>query len=174
MLAGLDEIDWLKLGDAYGPADTVADAIRELLSDEAEQRENARWSLSSTIYHQGDIFDSTAAAIPFLIEIFTSDSAPDRSELGYFIEAIAQAAEIGDSAVRQHWKLQYERWAHIYSQTETEKAEADIADRRSVREALLTAEPDLKQLFEKPPPELSEICSQLQKRFESLNAARSN
>jgi len=173
MLAGLIDIDWLKLGDAYGPADTVADAIRALLSDDAEIREKARWSLSSTIYHQGDIFDSTAAAIPFLIEIFAADDSPDRNELGHFIDAIAQSAEIEDDSVREYWKRQYERWAHIHAQTETEKADADIADRRAVREALLTAEPDLVHLFEQPPPELSEICSNLQKRFESLHEVQS-
>ena len=82
MLSGLDDIDWLSLGDAYGPADSVAEAIRALLSDDATVRENARMSLSGTIYHQGDIFDSTAAAIPFLIEIFVATDSPDRIDLG--------------------------------------------------------------------------------------------
>lgn len=173
MLAGLDDIDWLKLGDAYGPADTVADAIRALLSDDAEKRENARWSLSSTIYHQGDIFDSTAAAIPFLIQIFVADDAPDRNELGHFIDAIAQSAEIDDDSIREHWKRQYERWARIYTQTEKEKADADIADTRAVRAALLNAETDLANLFKQPPSELSEICSKLQTRLEGLKAVQS-
>ena len=173
MLARLDAIDWLKLGDAYGPADTVADAIRALLSDDAEERESARLSLSSTIYHQGDIFDSTAAAIPFLIEIFADDDSPDRNELGHFIDAIAQSAEIDDDSIREHWRREYERWAHIHAQTETEKADADIADRHAVRAALLAAEPDLARLFEQPPSELTEICSQLQQRFENLHAVES-
>jgi hypothetical protein len=173
MLAALDDIQWLDLHDAYGPADSVADAIRALLSDDPERRDRARWSLSSTIYHQGDLFDSTAAAIPFLVEIFVADDSPDRNELGHFIDAIAQSAEISDEQIRDHWKRQYECWAHIHTQTESEKADADIAATRAVRSALLSAEHKFLQLFQQPPTGLAEICSQIQKRFKSLHTVRS-
>jgi len=157
MLDGLDEIAWLNLHDAYGPADTVADAIRALLSGDAEIRDQARWSLSSTIYHQGDIFDSTAVALPFLVDIFIDAESPDRNELGQFIDAIAQSAEVGDNQIREHWKRQYERWAHLFDVTETEKAESHISDIHRLRAALLAQTQKMAPLLSNPPADLSEI-----------------
>lgn len=65
-MAGLDDIDWGRLSHAYGPALDVPLDLRRLASSDAAVREAALWQLGGSIYHQGDVFNATAAAVPFL------------------------------------------------------------------------------------------------------------
>ncbi len=73
MLEGLDKINWKNLQHAYGSANDVPDLIRALALEaplgDIEDDElgfsfdnSASYKLSSSIFHQGTIFEATSYA----------------------------------------------------------------------------------------------------------------
>lgn len=89
LLAGLEQIPWHDLHHAYGPADDVPNLLRLLLSDDKNVRDGAWEELYGNIWHQGDVYQATSYAIPFLIRMLDSDAVPDKHSLLAFLEAIA-------------------------------------------------------------------------------------
>jgi hypothetical protein len=89
MLERLDQIDWRSLNDAYGPATAVPGRIRRLASPSRHKREKALDDLSYTIYHQGSIYSSSVAAVPFLLEIVGSSDVADRSAALQLLQALS-------------------------------------------------------------------------------------
>lgn len=81
MLNELDQVDWARLTHAYGAADDVPDQIRDLVSPDAERRQEALWELHGNIYHQGTIYEATAYAIPFLLEVLTAPECDEQPQL---------------------------------------------------------------------------------------------
>ena len=66
MLQGLDDVRWNHLLDAYGTAEKVPDRIRALVSGDIDAADKALDDLSFTIIHQGAVYPSGEAAVPFL------------------------------------------------------------------------------------------------------------
>ena len=97
MLTGLEDVDWGKLSDAYGPATEVPTYLRELESEEEAVRDRAMWKLWGSVWHQGTIFSVTPAVAPFLIDA-AIDPGPKRLELLLLIGSIASSAA-GDAEV---------------------------------------------------------------------------
>ena len=64
--------------DAYGRALDVPCDLRRLASSDADVRAEALWQLGGSIFHQGDVFDSTAAA-PRLDTISSAPTPGTRS-----------------------------------------------------------------------------------------------
>lgn len=81
MLNGLDQVDWARLTHAYGPADDVPDQIRDLVSPDGERRRKALWALNGNIYHQGTVYEATAHAVPFLLEVLTAPECDEQPQL---------------------------------------------------------------------------------------------
>lgn len=81
MLNGLDQVDWARLTHAYGPADDVPGLIRKLVSPDAALRRKALRKLNGTIYHQGTIYEATACAVPFLLEVLTAPECDEQPQL---------------------------------------------------------------------------------------------
>ncbi|MFS8095646.1 hypothetical protein LFM09_00745 [Lentzea alba] len=81
MLNGLDQVNWARLTHAYGPADDVPDLIRALVSPDAAARKKALWKLNGNIYHQGTIYEATAFAVPFLLEVLTAPECDEQPQL---------------------------------------------------------------------------------------------
>ena len=79
MFETLDQVHWDQLQDAYGPAGATPGRIRKLASPKKRIRDRALDELFFTIYHQGTIYDSSVAAIPFLLEIVASTEVADRT-----------------------------------------------------------------------------------------------
>jgi hypothetical protein len=90
MLDDLDRIDWSQLSHAYGAATDVPELIHRLMDGSSEVRETALADLFSTIWHQGTVYDATSYAVPFLIELVTDTTLPDRSHVLYLLHAIAE------------------------------------------------------------------------------------
>jgi len=65
----LDEVGWEELSHAYGAADDVPDLLRDLMSDDEDEREEAMDELWGSIYHQGSVYSASAAAVPFLAHV---------------------------------------------------------------------------------------------------------
>lgn len=69
MLEGLDRIDWSSLRHACGSASDVPEQIRALASTSKPEREQALNDLLGNIWHQGTVYEASAYAVPFLIEL---------------------------------------------------------------------------------------------------------
>lgn len=94
MLSDLDTIDWASMEHAYGSAEDVPDILRGLLSDDANTREAALDDMHGGVHHQGDIYDSTVACIPFLLRIVAMSGAPDRGPVLEFLESIGSTVAL--------------------------------------------------------------------------------
>ncbi len=88
-LQGLDEVDWAGLRNAYGPATDVPPLFRAFVSVDPADREFAQELLFQTIWHQGNVYSASAAAVPFLYNLLEDDGPHDREGLSGLVAAIA-------------------------------------------------------------------------------------
>lgn len=94
MLETLDAVEWAKLTHAGGSAHDVPAMIRQLLSDKASARERAldERGLWGTLCHQDSVWEATAPAVPFLLELVQEPSVRDR---GKILDLLCDFAEGG-------------------------------------------------------------------------------
>ena len=80
MLDGLDDIDWAGLSHAYGSAADVSGQLRALPTETGDPwADDAPLSaLFGSLYHQGTVYEATAAAVPFLVELAADRATPNR------------------------------------------------------------------------------------------------
>ncbi|MEU8762998.1 PBS lyase [Streptomyces sp. NPDC048659] len=95
MLTGIEEVDWASLGHAYGPADDVPELLRGLASADSLERENALDGMYGAVHHQGDVYDSTLACIPFLLELVADPEVQDRGCIVELLTSIG-GIDLGD------------------------------------------------------------------------------
>ncbi|MGW6390666.1 PBS lyase [Streptomyces sp. NPDC055103] len=88
MLTGIEEVDWASLGHAYGPADDVPALLRGLASADPSERETALDGMYGAVHHQGDVYDSTLACIPFLLELVADPAVQDRGGIVELLTSI--------------------------------------------------------------------------------------
>ncbi|MEU3477506.1 PBS lyase [Streptomyces sp. NPDC033754] len=88
MLTGIEEVDWASLGHAYGPADDVPALLRGLASADPAERETALDGMYGAVHHQGDVYDSTLACIPFLLELVADPAVQDRGGIVELLTSI--------------------------------------------------------------------------------------
>ncbi|MFD4376385.1 HEAT repeat domain-containing protein [Streptomyces sp. NPDC058486] len=88
MLTGIEEVDWASLGHAYGPADDVPALLRGLASADPSEREAALDGMYGAVHHQGDVYDSTLACIPFLLELVADPAVQDRGGIVELLTSI--------------------------------------------------------------------------------------
>lgn len=81
MLDGLDQVDWARLTHAYGSAEDVPDQLRDLVSPEEARRKKALRELYGNIYHQGTVYEATAYAVPFLLEVLTAPECDEQPQI---------------------------------------------------------------------------------------------
>lgn len=81
MLNDLDTINWRQLTHAYGPADDIPELIKDLASPSRDIWEKALEKLRGTIWHQGTVYEATAYAIPFLLELLANNAVQCRDEI---------------------------------------------------------------------------------------------
>lgn len=78
---GLDDVDWASMGHAYGSAEDVPDMLRRMVSDDPGERGKAFSEFHGAVHHQGDVYDCTVAAVPFLIHALRHPAARDKDDL---------------------------------------------------------------------------------------------
>ncbi|MEU4267252.1 PBS lyase [Streptomyces sp. NPDC026092] len=88
MLTGIEEVDWASLGHAYGPADDVPGMLRGLAASDPSERELALDGMYGAVHHQGDVYDSTLACIPFLLELVADPKVQDRGGIVELLTSI--------------------------------------------------------------------------------------
>lgn len=96
MLERLDSVDWSSLQHAYGEASDVPDLIRSLAAPDRDARQNAIYELYGNIWHQGTVYEATAYAVPFLIELLQQPEVPDRHEIAVLLREIGTGSSYLD------------------------------------------------------------------------------
>ncbi|NUK27335.1 PBS lyase [Streptomyces lunaelactis] len=96
MFGGIDEVDWAALGHAYGPADDVPELLCGLASTDPAERDAALDGMYGAVHHQGDVYDSTLACIPFLLELVANPAVQDRGGIVELLTSIGGIDLDGD------------------------------------------------------------------------------
>ncbi|MGW0412466.1 HEAT repeat domain-containing protein [Streptomyces collinus] len=100
MFRGIDDVDWASMGHAYTKSATdVPELLWGLASDDPERREIALDGMYGAVHHQGDVYDSTVACVPFLFELIAHPSAGDRGAVIGLLCSIAHASEEDEGPV---------------------------------------------------------------------------
>ncbi|MFG2361839.1 HEAT repeat domain-containing protein [Streptomyces mirabilis] len=81
MFTGMDEVGWASMKHAYGSAEDVPELLRGLASACPQERERALDGMYGAVHHQGDVYDSTLACIPFLFEVVGQAELRDRGSV---------------------------------------------------------------------------------------------
>lgn len=81
MFTGIDEVDWAALRHAYGSAEDVPGLLRGLASTDPAERESALDGMYDAVHHQGIVYDSTLACVPFLFGLVACEEVADRDAL---------------------------------------------------------------------------------------------
>ncbi|MZE52908.1 PBS lyase, partial [Streptomyces sp. SID5770] len=102
MLTGIEEVDWASLGHAYGPADDVPELLRGLASADPAERETALDGMYGAVHHQGDVYDSTLACIPFLLELVADPGVQDRGCIVELLTSIGGIELDDDEEMSEH------------------------------------------------------------------------
>ncbi|MER7598459.1 HEAT repeat domain-containing protein [Streptomyces hydrogenans] len=92
MINNLQSIDWASLGHAYGAADDVPGWLCGMVSPDAEAREKAFGSFYNSALHQGSVYSSTVASVPFLFAMADDPATPDRAEVVALLLSIGREA----------------------------------------------------------------------------------
>lgn len=74
----IDEVDWAALRHAYGSAEDVPALLRGLASADPAEREAALDGMYASVHHQGLVYDSTLACVPFLFGLLARPEVADR------------------------------------------------------------------------------------------------
>ncbi|MFJ9725733.1 HEAT repeat domain-containing protein [Streptomyces sp. NPDC101209] len=93
MFTGIDEVDWASLRHAYGSAEDVPGLLRGLASADPAERETALDGMYGAVHHQGDVYDSTLASLPFLLALVASETVPERGGIVDLLVSIGQEGE---------------------------------------------------------------------------------
>ncbi|MFF4899905.1 HEAT repeat domain-containing protein [Streptomyces sp. NPDC001068] len=81
MFTGIDEVDWASLRHAHGSAADVPGLLRGLASADTAEREAALDGMYGSVHHQGNVYDSTLACVPFLFALAARAEVPDRAAI---------------------------------------------------------------------------------------------
>ncbi len=103
MFRGIDEVDWASLRHAHGSAEDVPGLLRGLASADPAERETALDGMYGAVHHQGDVYDSTLACVPFLLALAVREEVRDRAgvvELLVSIGGIEGGSGAGELAAR--------------------------------------------------------------------------
>ncbi|WP_344452115.1 hypothetical protein [Actinocorallia aurantiaca] len=89
-------IAWSELSHAYGQADDVPGWLADMASADAKIRGEALSSFVSAVHHQGGVYDSTIASLPFLFALADDPVMPDRASIVGLLVSIGQHALDGE------------------------------------------------------------------------------
>ncbi|MER5894154.1 hypothetical protein [Streptomyces sp. NPDC001876] len=121
MFTGIDDVDWASMGHAYGDASDVPDLLRGLASCDAAEREIALDGMHGAVHHQGDVYDSTVACIPFLFELVGTAGLPGRGEIVDLLRSIEGDGR--DPEEMDFWsddEDEYAAWAGMLADAESQ------------------------------------------------------
>ena len=100
LLSSIDEVPWSRVEHAYGPATDAPDLIRALTSPDVKVRDHAWSELHGNLWHQGTIYEATAYAVPFFVELLNEQTTPGKNEVLVFLALLFTGRSYWD--VHQH------------------------------------------------------------------------
>lgn len=150
MLDGLDAIDWARLRHAYGSAEDVPDLLRDLASDDDDRQYEALDTLNTNIWHQGTVYEASAYAAPFLIELVQAPSVSQRPMLLYLISLLAQGSSYVDVHAEVAWSEQDRTTPEFHEQRVSE-----LGWVRATHEAVAAGIPAFLSLLHDPDAEVA-------------------
>jgi HEAT repeat protein len=92
MFSGIRDVDWASMYHAYGSAEELPTLLEALRSPDAEERGQALSDFYGKVHHQGDVYPSTTASLPFLLELAGDPATPDRDRIVALLVSIGEAA----------------------------------------------------------------------------------
>lgn len=93
MLDDLDAVPWGSLGTGvHDTAEDVPRLLREMAFGEEEAAQQAFFELFQFICHQGDVYEATPYAVPFLVEIATAGAGVSASVRAHVIATLPTIA----------------------------------------------------------------------------------
>ena len=81
VLDELDDVTWAECGRAYGSAADIPDLLQQAAS-EGNAAGVAISALYARLFHQGTVYPTTAAAVPFLAELARRGRRAEASSAG--------------------------------------------------------------------------------------------
>lgn len=112
-LAELDTVAWSSLTHAYGEASDLPGHLQGLSDNHWEERAEAYAELISKVWHQGDVYEATAPALPFLVDMMCGPVGPTAYFAGAILALVAKSAfaplvvsEVSDNAARRQCRDQ--------------------------------------------------------------------
>ncbi|WP_327312895.1 HEAT repeat domain-containing protein [Streptomyces sp. NBC_01235] len=100
MFTGIDEVDWTSLRHAYGSARDVPGLLRGLASAETAERAAALDGMYGAVHHEGNVYDSTLACVPFLLALAADERVRERGGLVDLLVSIGECASAEGVAAR--------------------------------------------------------------------------
>lgn len=167
-LADLNTIEWHKLQHAYGEASDVPQAIRNLISSDAQLRQETLWQLFGTIYHQGTLYSATCAAVPFILRILQQPNVADRPAIAELITEISKSAVIDPAKLEATWQWRAETFGEIYELPSYEMAAQEITAYQNVLHCLQTNRVSLQQLANDSDPKVAQAIQTALKHLSDL------
>ncbi|MDH6447931.1 MULTISPECIES: HEAT repeat domain-containing protein [unclassified Streptomyces] len=138
MFTGIDEVDWASLRHAYGSAEDVPGLLRGLASEDRAERETALDGLYGAVHHQGDVYDSTLACVPFLLALVASGEIADRAGIVELLVSIgaesASREDLDESGLHPRARVGVRVGAEVFVRL---AGDADPSVRRAAPEALV-------------------------------------
>ncbi|KUN06119.1 PBS lyase [Streptomyces yokosukanensis] len=101
MFTGIDEVDWASLRHAHGSAEDVPGWLRSLASADTVERATALDGMYGALHHQGYVYDSTLACVPFLLSLVAREELPDRGGIVELLVGIGAESADGDPRARE-------------------------------------------------------------------------
>ncbi|MEV0738099.1 HEAT repeat domain-containing protein [Streptomyces sp. NPDC050549] len=100
MFTGIDEVDWASLRHAYGSAEDVPGLLRGLASADPVERASALDGMYGAAHHEGRVYDSTLACVPFLLALATEEGVAERGELVELLVSVGRGRGSAEAALR--------------------------------------------------------------------------
>ncbi|MFF0772241.1 hypothetical protein ACFYUK_25370 [Nonomuraea wenchangensis] len=98
-LTGLDDVSWGDLEHAHGPADDIPGLLRELADGTEEWDEVLDELFGDDLLHQGDCYEATAPALPFLTQLIVADVVPARQRRNLYVWLMMAGGRRNDNLV---------------------------------------------------------------------------
>lgn len=147
VFTGIEGVDWASLHHAYGDASDVPGLLHGLASPDPAVRESALDGMYGAVHHQGDVYDSTVACVPFLFELLLLTSVPGRGAVLELLCGIAGEEE-PDAAELAEYSADFE-------DDEDDEEHADwVAQRLAASERVRGRSAQLFALLDDPDEEL--------------------
>ncbi|MEU7410814.1 HEAT repeat domain-containing protein [Streptomyces sp. NPDC042638] len=104
MFTGIDEVDWDSLRHAHGSAEDVPGWLRALASADTAERATALDGMYGALHHEGRVYDSTLACVPFLFALAAREEVADRGCIVELLVSIGGGSGEDGQRDRRAWE----------------------------------------------------------------------